>query len=128
MPLNKYLSGYPAQTLQQVQAVIDKGTLGELLLQRYPTPHLIRTDKQLYEYTLDIKNHYMSKSAPLNRVAYDTKIQVMKHALGLHQYITRMHGKKAKAVNEIKIASVFKATPEAFLKMIVVHELVLTSN
>lgn len=123
MPHTKYLSGYPEQTLQQVQALIDKGNLGDVLLQRYPQAHQIRTDKQLYEYTLTLKNQYMSKSSPLNRVMYDNKIQVMKHALGMHQYITRMHGKKAKAVNEIKIATVFKAVPEAFLKMIVVHEL-----
>ncbi|MDC3332661.1 DUF45 domain-containing protein [bacterium] len=123
MPHKKYLAGYPAQTLQQVKTVIDNGTLGNILRQKYPAPHQVRTNKQLYDYVLDIKNHYMSKSSPLNRVIYDNKIQVINHALGQHHYITRMHGKKAKAINEIKIASVFKSTTEAFLKMIAVHEL-----
>lgn len=119
----KYLTGYPEQTIQQVQAIIDKGKLGEFLLQKYPAAHQVRTDKQLYDYALEIKNQYMSKSSPLNRVVYDNKIQVVKHALGQHHYITRMHGKKAKAINEIKIASVFKGAAEEFLKMIVAHEL-----
>ncbi len=119
----KYLTGYSPQTVQQVQQLIDKKKLGEVLLTRYPSVHDTRTDKQLYEYTVDLKNQYMSKSSPLRRVMYDTKIQVVKHALGQHHFITRVHGKKAKSVNEIKIASVFKVAPSEFLKMIVVHEL-----
>ena len=123
MSLSKYLSGYSPQILSQVAQLIDQERLGEVIVERYPHAHPVRTDKQLYAYTLDIKNEYMSKSAPLNRVIYDNKLQVMKHALGQHHFIRRVHGKKTKAVNEIKIASVFKSTPDAFLRMIVVHEL-----
>ena len=123
MAILEYLSGYPDETLQQVRQVIDDGRLGEILLQKYPKAHEIRTDKQLYDYTVTLKNQYMSNSQSLNRVVYDSKIKVIQHALGQHHYITRVHGKKTKTVNEIKIASLFKTGPEAFLKMIVAHEL-----
>lgn len=119
----KYLTGYPIETLQQVKLVISEGRLSEILLQKYPGTHEIRSDKQLYEYAMDIKSKYLGKVQPLNRVAYDSKIKVIQHALGQHHYITKVQGKKTKTVNEIKIASVFKNTPEAFLKMITVHEL-----
>ena len=119
----KYLTGYPAETLSQVAEVIASERLGEILLKKYPNPHDVRTDKQLYQYSVDLKNAYMSKAQPLNRVVYDSKIKVIQHALGQHHYISRVQGGKLKAVNEIKIASVFRVAPEAFLKMIVVHEL-----
>ena len=119
----KYLSSYPDDTLQQVQKVINEGRLGEVLLQKYPDTHEIRTDKQLYDYTVNLKNQYMSNTQSPSRVIYDSKIKVIQHALGQHHYITRVQGKKTKAVNEIKIASLFRIAPEAFLKMIVVHEL-----
>ncbi len=118
-----YLTGYPAETLQQVQQVIAEGRLAELLLKRYPNTHDVRTDNALYQYTQTVKSEYMGKTQPLGRVSYDSKIKVMKHALGQHHYISRVQGGKLKTVNEIKIASVFRKAPEAFLKMIVVHEL-----
>lgn len=123
MTILKYLTGYPEETLQQVQDVITDGKLSEILLKKYPKIHEVRTDKQLYDYTQDLKNQYMNKTQPLNRVVYDSKIKVIQHALGQHHYITRVHGNKTKTVNEIKIASVFRVAPEAFLKMITVHEL-----
>src|SRR5690606_19843806 len=111
------------ETLQQVKEVIDSGRLGDILLKKYPKAHEIRTDKQLYDYATDLKSRYLGKVQPLNRVTYDSKIKVIQHALGQHQYITKVHGKKTKTVNEIKISSVFKNTPEPFLKMITAHEL-----
>ena len=119
----KYLAGYPTETLAQVEQLIAEHRLGEVLRKRYPQPHEIRSDKQLYEFTVDLKNRFMSKTQPLGRVSYNAKIKVIQHALGQHHYITKVQGNKTKTVNEIKIASLFKNTPEAFLKMIVVHEL-----
>lgn len=119
----KYLTGYPAETLHQVQHIIDDGRLGDLLRQRYPQIHAVRTDNALYQYTQTIKSEYLGKTQPLSRVTYDSKIKVIQHALGQHHYISRVQGAKLKTVNEIKIASVFRTAPEAFLKMIVVHEL-----
>lgn len=119
----KYLQGYSEQTQQQVQQLIAEDRLAEVLRKRYPKPHGIRTDKQLYDYTMELKSRYLGKSQPLNRVTYDSKIKVIQQTLGQHHYITKAHGNKTKTVNEIKIASVFKNGPEAFLKMITTHEL-----
>ena len=54
---------------------------------------------------------------------YDNKIHVLKNALGLHTAISRVQGGKLKAKAEIRVATVFRNAPEAFLRMIVVHEL-----
>ncbi|MDF3013486.1 MAG: family peptidase [Cellvibrio sp.] len=119
----KYLTGYSDETLRQVQQVLNEGRLKEVLLARYPHIHDVRTDNALYQYTQKVKSDYMGKTQPLSRVSYDSKIKVIKHALGQHHYISRVQSGKLKTVNEIKIASVFRTAPEAFLKMIVVHEL-----
>jgi predicted metal-dependent hydrolase len=119
----KYLSSYSPELVAKAEQLIATGRLGDLLLSKHPAPHNVRSDSTLYEYTMEIKNLSMSKSFRLNRVAYDTKLKVIEHALGQHHYITRIHGSKTKAINEIKIASLFREGPEAFLKMIVVHEL-----
>ncbi|CNG84580.1 putative metal-dependent hydrolase [Yersinia kristensenii] len=118
-----YLHGYPEHLQSQVHQLITEQRLGNVLRQRYPQPHDYKTDKMLYQYTIDLKNQYLRNAQPLSKVAYDNKIQVMKHALGLHTAISRVQGGKLKAKAEIRVATVFKNAPEAFLKMIVVHEL-----
>jgi UTP pyrophosphatase len=60
---------------------------------------------------------------PLSRVTYDNKLQVVAHALGTHTTVSRVQGSRLKAKREIRIASLFKDTPLAFLRMIAVHEL-----
>lgn len=118
-----YLQGYPAHLQQQVQHLIKQQRLGEVLLQRYPQVHDCTTDKSLYQFTVDLKNQYLRNASPLSKVTYDSKIQVIKHALGLHTAISRVQGGKLKAKAEIRIASLFKQAPLPFLRMIVVHEL-----
>ncbi|UTN96178.1 M48 metallopeptidase family protein [Serratia plymuthica] len=120
-----YLQGYPEHLQSQVQQLIDQQRLGDVLLQRYPQVHDCTTDKSLYQYTVDLKNQYLRNAQPLSKVAYDGKIQVMKHALGMHTAISRVQGGKLKAKAEIRVATVFKLAPEPFLRMIVVHELAL---
>lgn len=119
----KYLSGYPETITSQTQRLIENETLGTYLLNRYPKAHEVRTDKALYSYVVEIKNDFIKKSQPLSKVVYDDKINVINHALGLHTFVSRVQGGKLKAKNEIRIASVFKATPIEFLRMIAVHEL-----
>jgi UTP pyrophosphatase len=119
----KYLTGYPETITNQAGLLIDNNKLGDVLLQRYPVIHDIRSDKALYNYVQSLKNEYIRKSQPLSKIVYDDKINVIKHALGLHTFVSRVQGGKLKAKNEIRIASVFKQAPLAFLRMIVVHEL-----
>jgi len=119
----KYLSGYPDSITSQVNHLIDQNKLGDFILQRYPKIHDIRSDKALYDYVQALKNEYIRKSQPLSKIVYDDKINVIKHALGLHTFVSRVQGGKLKAKNEIRIASVFKRAPVEFLRMIAVHEL-----
>ncbi|HIF9317950.1 TPA: M48 family metallopeptidase [Photobacterium damselae] len=119
----KYLQGYPPHLLEQVQRLIEQDKLKDLLLKRYPKPHTITTEKALYDFTIDLKNQYIKKSAPLSKVNFDNKINVVNHALGLHTFVSRVHGNKLKAKNEIKIAALFKNAPLPLLRMIMVHEL-----
>ena len=123
MPISKYLSNYPATVIAQVESLIQSDRLADHLLNKYPTPHNIANDNELREYVMTLKNQHMKKSQPLSKVIYDSKLHVVHNALGLHSYATRVQGGKLKTKNELRVSAVFKKTPEAFLNMIVVHEL-----
>lgn len=97
--------------------------LGEMLLKKYPRAHDIRTDKALYDYVMGLKNTYLRNADPLSKVAFDSKLQVIAHALGTHTTVSRVQGSKLKAKREIRVASLFKEAPIEFLRMITVHEL-----
>lgn len=119
----RYLGGYPPHLLAQAQSLIYQGRLGEMLHKRYPQRHEVRTDKLLYEHVMALKQQYLRSSEPLSKVAYDGQIQVIQQALGTHTVASRVQGGKLKAKREIRVASLFKAVPDAWLRMIVVHEL-----
>lgn len=118
-----YLRGYPAATLAQVQAALDKRQLHAVLRQRYPEQHLVRSDRALVDYVGAIKARHMKSSPPLAKVAFDARLQVLHNALGTHTAISRVQGSQLKAKRELRVASLFKEAPAAFLRMIVVHEL-----
>ena len=119
----KYFAGYPEHLQAKVRALIEQGRLGAVLAEKYDQPHAVRNDGQLYDYVQALKDRHLRKSVPLGKVIYDSKLQVMKHALGTHTTITRVHGGRLKASREIRIATVFRDAPAEFLKMIAVHEL-----
>jgi predicted metal-dependent hydrolase len=119
----KYLNGYDEQLIVQVQTLIDQKKLGEYLLLRYRDLHGYTTDKSLYGYVQDLKNTYMKSALPISKVLYDTKIRDTSATLGTHTFVSRVQGGKLKAKNEIRISHIFKKVPEAFLRMIVAHEL-----
>jgi UTP pyrophosphatase len=118
-----YLSHYSEDLQKQVRGLIDQKKLSELILNKYPKSHNIKTDKALYDFTINLKNKYMRKAAPLSKVLYDNKLTLKKQALGLHSFVSRVQGKKLKAKNEIRLAAVLKNGPLEFLRVIVVHEL-----
>jgi UTP pyrophosphatase len=120
---SKYLAGYAENVTRRVEQLLAENQLGPLLLKKYPAPHEVRSEKALYDFTLDLKNQFLRKSQPLSKVCYDGKISVINHALGLHSFVSRVQGGNLKAKHEIRIASVFRDGPIDFLKMIVVHEL-----
>ena len=122
-PVNRYLAGYPPDLLAKVEALIEQDRLGTMLHDKYGQLHAVRTDGQLYDYVQMLKDRHLRKSTPLGKVRYDSKLQVMKHALGTHTTVSRVQGARLKVSREIRIASVFRDAPAEFLKMIVVHEL-----
>lgn len=121
--LTPYLTAYPASLQARVAGLIDTGELGPQLRQRYPGVHAVRSEKALYDYVCDLKAQHLRSAPPLAKVAYDSTLHVIRHALGTHTMISRVQGSKLKAKREIRIATVFRELPEAFLRMIVVHEL-----
>lgn len=125
MPSNiplKYLAGYPPALVEQVCQLIEQGRLETILLQKYPATHGVRTDKALYDYVSEIKNTYLRNVGQVSKVMFDSRLQVIRHALGTHTSISRVQGTKLQAKREIRIASIFKDMPPEFLRMIVVHE------
>lgn len=119
----KYLEGYSAAVQAQVQELITKNHLGAYLQTRYAEAHEVRTDKALFQAALVLQNRYLRTAPPLAKVMYDGRLQVLSHALGTHTMISRVQGSRLKASREIRIATVFRNAPAAFLKMILVHEL-----
>jgi hypothetical protein len=72
---------------------------------------------------IELKNQYMRKGHPISKVSYNSKLKVLKNALGVHTYQSRVQGSKLKSQNSITVASLFKEAPPEFLRMIAVHEL-----
>ena len=122
MPL-KYLTGYPPDVLARVQALIDAGRLHAHLRDRYPEPHTVRSEAALINYVQSLKSRHLRSVPPVAKIAWDPRMQQLQQALGTHTAISRVQGGRLKAKREIRIASVFKDAPAAFLKMIIVHEL-----
>lgn len=119
----KYLAGYPENIKASVRQLIEQNRLGDILLEKYPTAHDIRTDKALYDYIFDLKNRFLRNAAPVNKVSYDSRIKIIENALGQHTRNFRVQGSNLKASREIRIASLFREVPLEFLRMIAVHEL-----
>ncbi len=119
----RFLQGYPEALRQQVRGLLASGELGPRLLARYPGRHDIQSDKALYRYTNDLRQQYLRHAPAIDRVLYDNRLDVVKHALGLHTASSRQHGGRLVAKKEIRIAGLFRDTPPEFLNMIVVHEL-----
>lgn len=122
-PSSNYLAGYPAAQAEQVQRLIEQKRLADVLHQKYPLAHNVRTDKALYDYALELKNEYLRNAGQLSRVAFDNKLHVIRNVLGMHTRISRVQGSNLTAKREIRVAAVFREMPAEFLRMILVHEL-----
>lgn len=119
----KYLTAYPPDLQARVQALIHEGELATWLRRRYPAAHRIRSDRALYDYVSGLKNQFLRGAAAVDKIFFDSKIQVIQHALGLHAAVSRVQGNRLKSSHEIRIAAMFRDAPPEFLRMIAVHEL-----
>ena len=118
-----YLAGYPPELAAQVRRLIAEDRLAAWLLERHPVAHGVRTDRALFDYVEEMRQTHLRSSGLLSKVAFDSKLHVIRNALGTHTSIARVQGSKLKTKREIRIAAVFRDMPPAFLRMIVVHEL-----
>lgn len=119
----KYIQHYPQVLQNQICQLQAERKLGDYITSRYPQSHTIQTSRALYNYCNEIKQAHMHNVSVLAKVAYDSRLTMQQHALGLNTAISRVHGSKLKAKKEIRISDTFKDMPEPFLRMIVVHEL-----
>ena len=119
----KYLAHYPEPLQAQVRPLAETGRLGEVLRRRFSQAHGIRTDAALYDYSQSLKNEFMRNAQPLSKVLYDSKLHVVRHALGTHTTVSRVQGSRLKARHGIRVAGLFREVPLEWLRMIVVHEL-----
>lgn len=119
----KYLAGYPPELLARVGELIATGRAAESLIRRYPESHDVSSDAALYDYVAELKGRTMRNAGPVAKVVYDSRLHVVQQALGTHTSVSRVQGGNLKAKREIRIASLFRQAPAAFLRMIVVHEL-----
>jgi len=119
----KYLAGYPPSLVAPVVRLIEEGRLAAILLQKYPLGHGIRTDKALYDYVSQIKDEFLRNAGQLSKVVFDSKLHVIRNALGTHTSIARVQGSKLKSKREIRVAALFREAPPEFLRMIAVHEI-----
>ena len=119
----KYLQAYPAALQDKVRQLIAEERLGEYLAARYPDRHDVQSDKALYGYVAALKQQHLKQAPAIDKVLYDSKLDVVQRALGLHTAISRVQGSRLKAKKEIRVASLFKSAAPEFLQMIVVHEL-----
>ena len=81
------------------------------------------SDGALYDYVAALKSRYMRNAGPIAKVVYDSRLHLVQQALGTHTAVSRVQGGNLKAKREIRIASLFRQAPAAFLRMIAVHEL-----
>ena len=119
----KYLLAYPPDVQKQVLTLMERGELAAWLMARHPASHGIRSDRALYPYVGAMKSSGLRNAPPIDRVRFDSKLQIVAQALGTHTTHSRVQGGRLKAKHEIRIAALFRDAPPAFLQMIVAHEL-----
>ena len=109
LPMNPlplpYLQGYPPELFAQVQRLVADGRLAETVAARHPEPHAVRSERALVEYVQQLKARHLKSAPPLAKVAWDAKLQLMKHVLGTHITVARVQGRQLKAKREIRIAT-----------------------
>lgn len=119
----KYLQAYPRHLQDQVQQLIAQGRLEDYLRARYADRHEVQSDKALYSYVQRLKQDHLRTAPNIDKVLFDSRLDLTHRALGLHSAVSRVQGGKLKAKKEIRIAALFKDADPQFLRMIVVHEL-----
>lgn len=82
MTVLRYLQAYPPHLQEQVRQMIDSDRLGDYLQRRYPDRHDVQSDKALYGYAQDLRQHYLRSAPNLDKVLFDNRLDLTHRALG----------------------------------------------
>ncbi len=88
----KYFSAYPNTLQDKVRRLIAQQQLGAYLDAHYPEKHAVQSDRALYAYCADLKNEFLRVASAIDKVFYDSKLDMLRHALGLHTAISGVQG------------------------------------
>ncbi len=117
------LHGYSEELVTQAEVLIAAGKAQEWIARRYPERHRVSSNKELFVYVHELKARHMKNTPQLSKVLFDKRLRSVHNALGLHTANRHVHGARLKTNRELRVASLFRDAPAAFLRMIVVHEL-----
>ncbi len=117
------LAGCSPAELERVRRLLAEGRLGEDLAGRYPERHQVRDDRALYLAAMALKDRFLQRTPPLDRVRYDARMLPLADTLGTLSAHALVQGSRLRARREIRIATLFRDAPAAFLRMVLVHEL-----
>jgi len=117
------IAGYPDDLVAAAEALVASGRALDAIAERYPERHRVQSNKELALYVQGLKARHLKGTPQLKSVTYDKRLRSAHKALGLHTTKRRVHGASLRTTRELKVASVFREAPSAFLRAIVVHEL-----
>jgi len=117
------IAGYPPDLVAAAEELVRSGRALAAIAERYPERHRVRSNKELGAYVQEPKARHLKGTPGLRSVAFDKRLRSAHKALGLHTTKRRVHGARLRTTRELRVASVLREAPAAFLRAIVVHEL-----
>ena len=118
-----YFSAYSEQIKAQILSLLKSGQLSRYFLNKYPEKHQLKSEKQLFEYTNKLKQHYLKHAAKLDSVKYHKQQDLVLNALGTHTFKRHQQGNRLRAQHHIAISNQLKDAPEPIIRALIVHEL-----
>ncbi|MCF2860104.1 DUF45 domain-containing protein [Pseudoalteromonas sp. SMS1] len=119
----KYFQHYPENVQAQVYQLISNNQLQTYFKRKFPNGHQLQNQQELYQYSTEIKQHFLKNTPRLNSVSFNKHSDMVKGTLGTHTHQNKVHGKKLKARYDIALNNQLKYAPEAILRALIVHEL-----
>ncbi len=58
----------------QVQKLVNEKRLGDTILKRFPVAHEIKTERALYDFTIELKNQFLRKAPPISKVVFGSVV------------------------------------------------------
>ena len=68
------------------------GQLAQVVAERHPQAHQLRSEPSLFDYVNELKARHMRSAPPLAKVAFDPHLERAQQALGTHSAVSRVQG------------------------------------